>query len=466
MKLDRVYNLDTLRSQQAGMSLIELMVSLGVMGIMTMGMLSFFAMQNREYRSLQESLAKLDLESSLIKSFASSGICTFVLADPSQSATGSAPNRSKDAIDASSDTTVGATEIFLKKIPTSASITAESLVTAGGTASVNSPSLKVKSLKFINFRLVGVDQLTADFRVDFDPASSVLALAPIILKNINVDTKSADPINAKSFTQCGAARAAAPKISRISFTTAGIHSWVVPQGVTSAFVTIAGGGGSGFGWRVSNALRSGDSGGYVTSYPITLVPGETVSIKVGPGGIAFAPVRTSVPAVPGPPFFVYTQPVGDDGLGGYPGASSSITSPSLGTLIECAGGSGASSLGIDAYDGVKVAGNLDGATYGNGNPPLPSPSRKATGSYAVENAPGHCGAGSEVFGEGAIGQFMGTAHTSKLNSTRLAGGRTGMDFGSGGDVTYWGCYVTPTLIGVCVSPTPGKDGAVFIDVLN
>lgn len=459
-------DMKTFKFNSQGLSILEVLISMGILGILMTAMISFFQSQNREVKALQESLARLDLEASMIKTFSSSGICSFILSDPSQSATSTNPNRSIDAIDVSSASSLSSVSIGVNRIPIVATSSAPDLVKVGGLASVNSASLKIASMKFENFRSVGIDQYVADFNIDFDQTLLVRKMKSLTIKNININTKTADPSNAKTISECSSTtKGAPPKITRYSFTTVGIHSWVVPAGVTSALVTVAGGGGSGLGWRISNTIKSGDSGGYVTSYPINLVPGETMTITVGKGGISFVPINSGIPAAPGHPFYIYQPPIGDDGLGGYPGASSKIESPSLGTLIECAGGSGASAKGIDNYAGTKVAGNLNGATFGSGNPTLPSPSRKAVGPYAVDNGPGLCGPGPAQLGIGVNGQFLQTAPTATLGNTQLSGGRTGIGFGSGGDVAYFGCYVTPTTIGTCSSPLPGRDGAVFIDVL-
>lgn len=458
--------MESFKFNSRGLSILEVLISMGILGILMTAMISFFQTQNREVKALQESLARLDLEASMIKTFSSSGICSFVLSDSSQSPSGTNPNRSVDTIDVSSTSSLSSINITIDRVPIAAASSSPDLVKVGGLASANSNSLKIASMKFENFRSVGVDQYMADFVIDFDQTLLVRKMKALTIKNININTKATDPSNAKSVSECSATtKGATPKITRYSFTTVGIHEWVVPAGVSSALVTVAGGGGSGLGWRISNTIKSGDSGGFVSSYPINLVPGEKVIVTVGKGGISFVPVNSGSFAAPGAPFYIYNQPVGDDGLAGYPGASSKIESPTLGTLIECAGGSGASAKGIDNYSGVKVAGNLNGATYGSGAPTIPSPSRKAAGPYAVDNGPGTCGPGPAQLGVGVSGQFLQTSASASLANTQLSGGRTGIGFGSGGDVAYFGCYVTPTTIGNCSSPFPGRDGAVFIDVL-
>lgn len=247
-----------------------------------------------------------------------------------------------------------------------------------------------------------------------------------------------------------------PNSYRYVFTSS--QNWTVPAGVSSAFVTMAGGGGSGAGWRVRNATITGHSGGYVFSHPVNLIAGETIQIIVGKGGNSFSPINTGIPAQPGPPYYIFAAPAGDDGLGGYPGTSSMIISPSMGKLLECSGGSGVSFGGIDSYSGDKVAGNLDGATVGSGSPVFPSPNRVASGSYVTPDGPGACGPGQ--YGAGNFGSISFLVYAG-----RFAGGKTPFGYGSGGDVSVIGCHVTATYSGMCIAPEPSKDGVVFLDVL-
>lgn len=247
-----------------------------------------------------------------------------------------------------------------------------------------------------------------------------------------------------------------PKLHRYVFTQS--SSWTVPSGATAAFVTMAGGGGSGLGWRVSNAFITGSSGGYVFSQPVTLVAGETIQVNVGKGGVAYAPYNSGIQADPGHPYYVYTNPSGDDGLGGYPGGLSSLVSPSLGTLLECDGGSGATAGGIDNYSGSLVAGNLNGATFGSGKPPYSAPSRPASGPYVSSGGPGACGPSN--YGVGNVGMS-----SWQVSSGNYPGGETPFGYGSGGAVYITGCHVTTSTVGLCVFPQPGRDGVVFIDVL-
>ncbi len=457
------------RTNVQGFSLVEVLVSIGIVSILIYGLTSMISSQHKGIRSLQESLAKLNLEPTIIRTLSSGGVCAFVLEDVSQSPTAASPNRSTNTINATNASTLAASTVSIQRLPSSASASGSIPVAqVGDSASANSDSVKILTMNFKNFRPNGIDQYLADFEIAFDPEKTLIPLKPIVIKNLSISTKTTDPANAKSFENCAAPRGPAPMLRRYTFTSSG--SWTVPEGVSSAFVSMAGGGSSGMGWRISNVIKSGDSGGYVTSYPVNLVPGETITITVGVGGVAYAPESTGIFSNAGSPHVIYRRPAsGDDGLGGYPGTSSKIESPTLGLILECAGGSGgAPPGGIDNYGGNTVVGNgttgLPGATYGSGSPTLPAPNRVASGIYAEPDRPGKCGSGGASISNGNSGILFYSA-TGLLNSGQWPGGRTPLSLGSGGDIAVSGCYISPTTTGTCISPSPGLNGVVHIDVL-
>jgi prepilin-type N-terminal cleavage/methylation domain-containing protein len=245
-----------------------------------------------------------------------------------------------------------------------------------------------------------------------------------------------------------------PNLYRFMFTSS--QSWTVPEGVVSAFVTMAGGGGSGAGWRMSTATHTGHTGGYVFSHPVNFVPNETIQVIVGQGGQHFLPVANALATSP---YVYYTAPAGDDGLGGYPGTSSKLLSPTQGTLLECTGGSGAHFYnGVDSYEGSTVAGGLSGAITGSGAPSYSTPNRVASGPYSGTNSPGACGPAD--YGRGNVGII-----THGIGSGYRIGGTTPFGYGSGGGISVSGIYVTPIYTGIGIFPDAPRDGVVFIDVL-
>jgi type II secretory pathway pseudopilin PulG len=472
-------------SSVSGFSLVEALLAVGVMMIMTFGLITLTFNQNKEVRAIQEKLARVELEGTILRAFSSSGICSFVLSDPSQSSVAVVPNRSMDKIDTSTPLLLAAQSISIRRVPSSVSVSSIILAQVGGLASANSPTLKIADMRFENFRVNGIDQFLVDFKVSFDPAT-IRSIPPFVIQNIFLGTNSLDPVNAKSIVDCAAPSGAGPQLRRFTFLANAV--WTVPSGVKGAFVTMAGGGGSGVGWRIINAVQSGPSAGFVMSYPITLIPGETLTITVGSGALAYPPEITGTVSTRGRPFFIYKKPTGgDDGYGGYPGGASKIER-TIGrgtvTILECAGGSGINTGGIDNdamgdYPGPggvtitsdNVPGNsvtsLTGAAYGSGSPTIAAPNRPAAGLYAIPGGPGQCG-GLGVLagtGRGMIGQSFWSATGHSVNSGTWSGGRTPLGFGSGGDISVSGCYVTFSTVGTCVSPIAGRPGIVHIDVL-
>lgn len=248
-----------------------------------------------------------------------------------------------------------------------------------------------------------------------------------------------------------------PNSHRYLFTST--TTWTVPQGVKSAMVTMSGGGASGYGWRFINQYKTGASGGFVFSAPVNLVEGETVSIVVGRGGIGYGPYDTGVPVVGFPGYHVWAAPAGDDGLGGYPGGTTKLVSPSNGVLLECGGGGGAYSGGIDNFNGGPVAGNLPGAVFVTGIPSFSSPNRGAEAPFGgINGGPGVCGLDGYGIGNLGNGSF-------NMSGGNYSGGATPFGYGSGGTVRIGGCYVSPTQTGTCTFTDPGRDGVVMIDVL-
>ena len=73
-------------------------------------------------------------------------------------------------------------------------------------------------------------------------------------------------------------------------TYGGSFTWVVPSGIYQIYcdlVSGGGGGAGGFGWSGWAGNRTGvagPAGGYGLNYPLSVTPGETLTIKVGSGG--------------------------------------------------------------------------------------------------------------------------------------------------------------------------------------
>jgi hypothetical protein len=264
--------------------------------------------------------------------------------------------------------------------------------------------------------------------------------------------------------------ARSPRTYRYVFTEDEI--WTVPNGVKSAFVTMAGGGSSGTSYGVIHPLRTGNTGGYVFSQPINFVDGEKIRITVGKGGkeVMYTPSST-LETVSGQKYPVMIAPNDPHkGIGGYPGTSTKLESIDRGVLLlECAGGSGPYLSGYNNYDGYGPSHTISGTTplYSSTNGVYHVASFNtsftvAEGPYASVSGPGRCGpvAGADTnYGIGNPGQTL-----YYVGSGEYFGGTTPFGYGSGATVQRQGCYITKTSYGTCTGSRAGRDGIVFIDV--
>ena len=246
-----------------------------------------------------------------------------------------------------------------------------------------------------------------------------------------------------------------PLLHRYVFTSNG--TWEVPENVNSAFITLAGGGGSGYGWRVESHTRAGSSGGFLFNESISVTPGETLKIIVGEGGKGFAPLATGTLSDAGFPFFIYTGNPSDPGLIGLNGSSSKVISGEGKNLVECSGGGGAGENYADPNG--RPAG---GPSSVNIVPFMPAAYVLAHNDgihsiYGKNRDAGVCGPNN--YGLGISGLY---SYTNV--GTILFGGRTPISYGSGGDVTVTRCYVSKSDQVACKFPQNGKNGVVMIDV--
>jgi type II secretory pathway pseudopilin PulG len=433
----------TLASGKSGMSIIEVLIAAAIMSVIGAAVTTLITSQQKETRALTEKLVQLDLQKLLISSLANGSICTSELA--SNTFDIKAPYK----IDS---TKLAEQKLILNSIHASTNAGAPTLVATNKAVSALTSHLLVSKISFDNFVSTGIpDNYLADLKIAF--SGGVRSISPILMK-MSISTKPTDPPTAKTITNCLDSNGIG-KSYRFVFTST--QTWQVPPGVKNAFISMAGGGGSGFGWRVQNAVFTGHSGGYVFSHPVNLIPGEIMTVEVGTGAASYAPVKTGALAKPGSPFYVFNSPSGDDGLGGYPGTASKLISPTMGTLLECDGGSGASIKGIDNFGGPMVAGNKPGAMVGSGNPPIKAPNRGAAGPYATLGGPGACGPNKYGLGNTGV-ELWG------MSSGNYLGGTTPFGYGTGGGLNRSGCYVSSTVLGTCNAPTNGRDGVVFIDI--
>lgn len=200
-----------------------------------------------------------------------------------------------------------------------------------------------------------------------------------------------------------------------TYSTAGTYSWTCPEGVTRITVECWGAGGGG--GVIGNSGGGGGGGGaYAKTTNITVVPGNSYTIVVGPGGAADVAagggIRTS---------FNGTTVIADYGRGttNATGAVGGTNANSTGDT-ECAGGTGGNG---NTNGDVGGGGGGCAGLSGNGN----AGSNGVAFSVGGNGGSGNAGSG----GAGGAGG-NGTAGVAGSSHSTGGGGGGGGDNGLGG----------------------------------
>lgn len=181
---------------------------------------------------------------------------------------------------------------------------------------------------------------------------------------------------------------------------AGAQSWVVPAGVTKAYVKVIGGGGGGA-VRTTNPGPSGGGGGGIAEGMVSgLTPGSPITITVGEGG----------------------NGGGADNTNGAAGGASSF-----GTVMTATGGDGGNFIGNATNAGAGSGGQIN-TNMGKGAVPV---GRWAAAAGSV----GYGGAGAGFYSPYASGDTEtpltpGAGGGGRLTSSGAAGAR-------GAVFVYW-----------------------------
>jgi len=201
------------------------------------------------------------------------------------------------------------------------------------------------------------------------------------------------------------------------FATAGIHSFIVPAGVTSISVAAIGGGGGGSGWGGGGyGAGSGGGGGafrYVNNYSVT--PGHEFTVVVGEAGLS----QTT-----------------NNGGSATSGGDSRIQSGSTGTIVQAYGGGAAGGSG--GSGGVGSGGNggagaANGGNYGSGY----------SGGGGAGGAGGKTANGGDGSpGSSSNGPYVHSTHGSTSGGAGGFGG--GNNGGQGGGVGFDTAGASPT----------------------
>lgn len=175
----------------SGFSLVEIMIALCVMMIGFLAFTSAMMRQQQETKALSEKMTALDLQNFLGKVLADGTVCKYELVDLGPKTFNS------NAIGTTTPPVVS-----IAQIHASANASAPIVVQTNGVLSAHSSTLRVSTISISNISgTPGGDEYTAQFQIDFDPASSVRPLKPVVFQTMLI-TDPASPANAKRIVGC------------------------------------------------------------------------------------------------------------------------------------------------------------------------------------------------------------------------------------------------------------------------
>jgi type II secretory pathway pseudopilin PulG len=176
--------------KSTGSSLIETMISVGILSITVVAFATLTTNQQKNNRALSEKIAALDLSNVLIRTIANNSVCSFFLTNPNPAVFDSTK------IGSNSPPSIPFTKIY-----GSPSAATSPIVEVGKTASALSPGAVVSSIAVDNISGAG-DIYSAKVTVLFDPVTLVQQLRPVQV-GINFVTDPTSPATAKRVLSCG-----------------------------------------------------------------------------------------------------------------------------------------------------------------------------------------------------------------------------------------------------------------------
>lgn len=173
------------KSHPGGFSLVEVMIVVGLLGVVALGVASMMSQMSRAQRRLQEQMARVEAANLVSQVVSSSQLCTTMLTKPSAFGFNSA------ALPATGGLPSGT-------IP----LGAGTALKVGEPASPLSPNLVVQSLDLVGITNAGApDVWTGEIQVVFDNSKLVMSLAPI-RQRIILATDPSSPVGAKKVVSC------------------------------------------------------------------------------------------------------------------------------------------------------------------------------------------------------------------------------------------------------------------------
>lgn len=182
------------KTNQAGFSIVEVLISVGIMAIVMLSMSSMMVAQNKSIQQMETKLAILDIERYMITALASSSVCSFALTDP-------APKVFNSEF-------VGTATIPLTSIHSAADASSPNIVSVGSPISTSSSvTVQAISVKDLQVLTTGPDDFRGYLEVSFNNSQG-FQYKPLRFL-INIKTNAASPITAKKIASCNAADSSA-----------------------------------------------------------------------------------------------------------------------------------------------------------------------------------------------------------------------------------------------------------------
>lgn len=246
--------------QQSGSSLIQIVISIGIMGVLMASFITMTTQQNREMKALREDLASMDLQKMLMAVLADGVVCKYALNNPSpQTFNSTSVSAKKPAV------------IKLNKLLASGSASAPIVAEVGQKASSYSNSLIVSAIK-LNITGGTGNTYVGDWIVEFDSSKTVRQVRPVTVSTmltVDKSTPSVTKITAcqkSGGTDVGSESKddeAGGGYSKLdAFMSPGSFQWTAPTGVKRVTVEVWGGGGSGSIQQYENPIVAGGSSSF------------------------------------------------------------------------------------------------------------------------------------------------------------------------------------------------------------
>ena len=188
--MEKNKNLNSFRSSISGFSLIEVLVSIGVLAIVMTGTMSYMSNQQKETKALAENLDRQDLKYVMESLMSDGSICSFEIEDSLG-----------DPIINASTLKTAPPKFSLPQIHRS--MTGTGTFIEAGKAYNDNPNFKIASIELSNFQDVAnnPDMFMADFVVNLDQAYLVRPLKPVRVSALLL-SDSTTPTTSKKIIGC------------------------------------------------------------------------------------------------------------------------------------------------------------------------------------------------------------------------------------------------------------------------